>query len=363
MSLVERQPITADYRESARHLFGPVADFMMLGGSSLIILPILLLLPVDQVKPGFVAATFLLSLVINYPHFAVSYRIFYENFATKVAAGHSPDPTLRYRYVFAGIVAPVVIVAVMLSAILRGDGQTLAWSFNVMVFFVGWHYVKQGYGMAMVDAVLKKRFFSDSEKKTFLANGYAVWFTAWALSNRTDDVIDYLGVDVANWKFPGVVLAAAVAATVATSAATARILIRRALQGAPTAWTGVTAYLVSLYAWIILMRLNPIVLIVVPALHSLQYLTIVKRYQTNRHAAGASKSSWRAQYGRSIVLGLAMFLAVPILLDRTVSFDEAALGALPFSFMFMIGINVHHYFLDNVMWRRGNPEVSEHLFA
>jgi hypothetical protein len=23
---------------------------------------------------------------------------------------------------------------------------------------------------------------------------------------------------------------------------------------------------------------------------------------------------------------------------------------------------VHHYFLDNVMWRRGNPEVSKYLF-
>jgi len=23
---------------------------------------------------------------------------------------------------------------------------------------------------------------------------------------------------------------------------------------------------------------------------------------------------------------------------------------------------VHHYFLDNVMWRRGNPEVAKYLF-
>jgi hypothetical protein len=24
---------------------------------------------------------------------------------------------------------------------------------------------------------------------------------------------------------------------------------------------------------------------------------------------------------------------------------------------------VHHYFLDNVMWRRGNPDVRNNLFA
>jgi hypothetical protein len=32
-------------------------------------------------------------------------------------------------------------------------------------------------------------------------------------------------------------------------------------------------------------------------------------------------------------------------------------------FLFYIFINVHHYFLDNVMWRRGNPDVQKHLFA
>jgi hypothetical protein len=31
--------------------------------------------------------------------------------------------------------------------------------------------------------------------------------------------------------------------------------------------------------------------------------------------------------------------------------------------MFYIFINIHHYFLDNVMWRRGNPDVQQHIFA
>jgi len=26
-------------------------------------------------------------------------------------------------------------------------------------------------------------------------------------------------------------------------------------------------------------------------------------------------------------------------------------------------INIHHYLLDNVMWRKGNPDVGHHLFA
>jgi hypothetical protein len=38
------------------------------------------------------------------------------------------------------------------------------------------------------------------------------------------------------------------------------------------------------------------------------------------------------------------------------------LGSTLFLFTFWIFINIHHYFLDNVMWRRGNPEVSKYLF-
>jgi hypothetical protein len=37
-----------------------------------------------------------------------------------------------------------------------------------MVFFTGWHYVKQGYGMLMVSSVLTRSFYNEAEKKIFL---------------------------------------------------------------------------------------------------------------------------------------------------------------------------------------------------
>lgn len=30
--------------------------------------------------------------------------------------------------------------------------------------------------------------------------------------------------------------------------------------------------------------------------------------------------------------------------------------------LFWVFINVHHYLLDTVMWRKGNPDVKRHLF-
>jgi len=46
-------------------------------------------------------------------------------------------------------------------------------------------------------------------------------------------------------------------------------------------WNGIIAYLTTLYLWVIFVRVNPLVLAVVPTFHSLQYLAVVWRYQIN----------------------------------------------------------------------------------
>ena len=43
--------------------------------------------------------------------------------------------------------------------------------------------------------------------------------------------------------------------------------------------------------------------------------------------------------------------------------NKRAFGPSLFLFMFYIFINIHHYFLDNVMWRRGNPDVQQYIFS
>ena len=52
-----------------------------------------------------------------------------------------------------------------------------------------------------------------------------------------------------------------------------------------------------------------------------------------------------------MVLGALGFWGLPILLDNLVPYNQEIFGATVFFFMFWIFINVHHYFLDNVMWR------------
>ena len=54
---------------------------------------------------------------------------------------------------------------------------------------------------------------------------------------------------------------------------------------------------------------------------------------------------------------------LPRSFDSFMPYDRHLLGPSLFLFAFYIFINIHHYFLDNVMWRRGNPDVQQYLFA
>ncbi|MEW6633328.1 MAG: hypothetical protein AB1440_20860 [Pseudomonadota bacterium] len=361
-----------------KYLFGPVADFLMLGGSAFLILPVLFLVPLEY--EGLLAATMVfVAYLVNYPHFAHSYQIFYRNFARKVS-GDGYDRSLQLRYIFAGIVVPLIMGAFFVYGAATSNTHLLGFAANAMFFFVGWHYVKQGYGMLMVDAVLKRKFFDERDKKVLLVNSYAVWILAWLQTNTAVTQGQYYGLQYYTFAAPSWIVDLALLAAVASTATTILMLVNRwRRNGGALPYNGIVAYVASLYLWILIARINLLWLLVVPALHSLQYLAVVWRYQTNveRDVVDAEKDPepkalsvlgplYRLRVLGFIVGGAALgylgFWLIPFVLTALIPYDKAVLGSSLFFFIVLIFINVHHYFLDNVMWRRGNPEVSRYLF-
>jgi hypothetical protein len=358
-------------------LFHPLVDFFCLGGGSLLLLlPLLLVPPTPELRADFGYWTLVAANLINHPHFAHSYQIFYSGFHGK-AFGETFEPDLRRRYVFAGIVVPALLLCYLLATIASGSATALGYAGNAMAFLVGWHYVKQGYGMAMLDAVLKRRFFTPVEKKVLLWNGYACWLLSWLLANRIVSQTDYWGLAYYSFATPdwliGLAMAAAVGATVVFLA---MVLRKGQSAGWRLPWNGLLAYAVSLYLWLIVVRISPLLLFCVPAFHSLQYLVVVWRYQLNRTNAAPDAVTRPGRLLPSVgSVRLAVFLALGILLgwlgfwglpawlNGAIAYDRAALGPTVFLFVFWIFINIHHYFLDNVMWRRENPETRRFLFG
>jgi hypothetical protein len=134
--------------------------------------------------------------------------------------------------------------------------------------------------------------------------------------------------------------------------------------------------LVTLYLWVVFVRIHPVFLAVVPTFHSLQYLAVVWRYQLNAEPGTAvlpARADWRGflkawsktaagRLALFIALGIALgylgFVAAPKYLDAVGTYNREIFGNYLFMFIFSIFINVHHYFLDNVMWRRENPQMK-----
>jgi hypothetical protein len=355
-----------------------VTDFLLLGGLSLLLLPVALALPNNLSHEVWLGTT-ILALLINHPHFAHSYQLFYRGYRDK-AFGPDYKRSLRLRYMIAGLAVPLMLAAFLTGTTAVGDLRVMGLAANAMGFFVGWHYVKQGYGMLIVDGVMRKQFFTESEKRVILYNSYAVWALTWLTANTTYSERSMFGVEHYSLGLPIGLLLTAAAITLVTSVATGVVFFKkwRASNGRLPV-NGVVAYLVTLYLWMVFVRIDPIWMLVVPALHSLQYLTVVWRYEMNRQMASddaldrprsplAARLLGRMQLvrfagfvGVGIVLGLLGFWLVPLGLEFTVPVGVAA-AASPFLFSFWIFINVHHYFIDNVMWRSENPDIKKYLF-
>jgi hypothetical protein len=324
----------------------------------------------------------LLSFALNYPHFAHSYQIFYRSFGRK-AFGRDYHPVLRARHIVAGVVVPAALVLFFVVSVSSDDARLLGYGANLMFLLVGWHYVKQGYGILMVDAVFKRQFFQNADKLVFRLNGYAIWFLAWLSGNTAVSRHEFLTLQYYTFEAPAIALNLMGVLAAVTGVATVWILVRRwQANGRSLPYNGVCAYVASLYFWRLFFfwEIDPIWLLVVPALHSLQYLAVVWRYQIGyeKDRLGANEPlRWglpRSLGGKKYQLNMALFVllgvilgalgfwAIPIFLQVAVAYDADIFGASMFMFMFFIFINVHHYFLDNVMWRRENPDVRRYLF-
>jgi hypothetical protein len=379
MALVDAAANVAE-RRPARSFFSPLIDFLCLGGGSLLLLPVLILAIPDTFNGQALFLAVLLANVINNPHFANSYQIFYRNFRA-VAGGAEIDRALRNRYVAAGIIVPVALVLFFVIALLQPDARMLGYGGNAMTFFVGWHYVKQGYGMLMVDAALKKSFFSEAHKKVLLWNAYLGWIAAWLHANDTVAARDLWGLAYATFQVPDPLMWAAFAGLAATSLGSLVVLVRHArAQGGKVPVNGIAAYIAALYPWLFLAS-EPVLGALIPAMHSLQYLVIVWRFQLNvengkADATAPARNTVLAKLrlrqatqrfagflARGLVLGVLGFWVLPYLLSRYMPYDRALYGEHLYFFLFLIFINIHHYFIDNAMWRKENPYTLKHLFA
>jgi hypothetical protein len=374
-------PAAAFWRSRPGYLFHPFADFLLAGGASIpcALVVFLLLGDTGALAPRVLAFTSALQLLINYPHFAHSYQMLYAGYGRRVF-GPDTDRLTRFRYLWAGIAAPGLMAVFFAFATVQGDATTISYAVNVMVFFVGWHYVKQGYGVLVVLSALRKIYFTAGEKRVLLINAYAVWLCSWLMANAYLAQDRRWGIVATTFDMPDwLVLAGKVGAALTTAAAVSVLFRRVVLARKPVSINGMVGYGCAIYLWLLAAGIDLVFLYMIPAFHSLQYLAFVWRFQLNKSQACGGRRRWvewlglrsnlhgPAAFAAFVLLGGVLgwlgFLGLPGLLDFVVPYDPAVWSTALFIFIFTIFINVHHYFIDNVIWRRGNDELRRYLLA
>jgi hypothetical protein len=132
--------------------------------------------------------------------------------------------------------------------------------------------------------------------------------------------------------------------------------------------------MVSIYLWFFPGFKHPVFDYSIPFFHSLQYLALAGQFKFNQVAAQlgpaegeARRKLWLRKFAGYwfvvFLLGLVGFVGLPGGLDALglLPWDHQ-LGPTPFTAMIIVFINVHHYFIDNVIWRASNPEIRKYLF-
>jgi hypothetical protein len=121
---------------------------------------------------------------------------------------------------------------------------------------------------------------------------------------------------------------------------------------------------VAMYVWWIpALRQHEFYFLLVPFFHSLQYLVVVGKLEHARvHASVHREVTLTAIAALAVIAGWLTFDLVPSVLDKWLgTFD--AWHIFFFFTAAMLFINIHHYCLDNALWRFRDPTVRRHLLA
>jgi hypothetical protein len=307
-----------------------------------------------------------LAFAANHPHFLASYALLYGDFRKEIFR--------RPRYFWAAAVVPSSLGLAMIYAFARGRVDLIGHGLNLMGFLVGWHYVKQVFGCIVVTSARRGLFYGSWERRVILGNLFSLWALSWIQGQIGRTPLVFYGIVYPGLHLPVQLLGLVYPLVVMSAAGVVGVHVGKYVnEGVKPSAPGMAA-LGALYVWYLPTFSHPSFAYLIPFFHSLQYLAFVWSFKKNQVAqrvhdleGPAQRLGWVryfAVWGIIVVwLGAMSFDWVPKFLDSQSLLRNPALGTSPFVAAFLMFINIHHYFIDNVIWRSDNEEIKRHLFA
>jgi hypothetical protein len=380
---------------AARSLTTRFFDFWLLGGASVFVWLTMFVLQhfrsswaIDHWFKDLSVTAVSLTLIVNNPHFLVSYKLAYSRgrsfiaanswqlavvpallvalFAVAYAKFDAPTATMvPLAGNLAGIIGSWGLGTAALSTPRFGDFLfTLA--FNAMFFTVGWHYTKQTFGCMMVYANFDGYRLTPRQRTLIKWNLLSVWWLNFTWGNLRQTQLTFSDFKYYSFDLPDALLpitACSVAAGLAL--VVYQVFYRNYTRSRQLPSANVLVPFVAMYVWWMpFTRQQEFYLLLTPLFHSLQYLAFVYKLEDSRLKTTSSHYELRATALTIgiVVAGWLSFEYIPATMDAWLG----TFNAWRMFFFFtaaMLFINIHHYFIDNVLWRFKDPVVRKYLLA
>lgn len=369
---------------SSRALISPQADFWLLGGFSIAMLSVVGLLTSGWLgqdwTPQIIQPLFMtfiaLQFVVNYPHFAYSYQLFYKDFLVYLRSPEAETGS-KVRLLVAGIIVPAALVAYMTLTGLLQSKQLMGYSLTLYIFLSAWHYSKQGYGALITMSVYKRIFYGNWQKRILYVNAYLAPLYAFSSIDftRKSPYAPDSGVALFIPPVPPILHSALQAAFCLSTLLALGVFIRVWLvEKKGFSVNGFVGYVSGCYVWLIIPVYSFFLATFIPFFHSLQYLPFVYKFKKSE-LQSREKSFTPEQKGRKlaavlmgifilagIALGALFFDGIPKAFDSLMAPWTGAVSGTFFAIAFTVIINIHHFFIDHAFWRRDNKAMQNYLF-
>ena len=315
----------------------------------------------------------ILALLINFPHVLASYRILYRSKAQV--------NKFRWSAIYVPCILLVLCTATLIALVAPTDtSQSVRFQFEAVVnsksgfasyvfsglsvinvVYLGWHYNLQGWRMTEAFGDLHGIQFSSREQRMIKSGFLAMVFTHAVLFLSWSPLIQ---VQFFKTLLPMLTLVlpliggfAFVCGGLGFHSAYKRTRKRIPINSmTPWAVSFFWYYLVTQYHYVFGIA------VVVQVAHALQYLSFSNRVERNMQLAKNHKAKVVKLVGLMLVLICCGYL-VFIVPGVVIMVNNWSLHLL-FAFnLLVIGINIHHYFMDGEIWKASNLDMQRTLFA
>jgi uncharacterized membrane protein YhdT len=236
-------------------------------------------------------------------------------------------------------------------------------AFNLMVFTIGWHYTKQVFGCMMVYAHFDGYVLTGAQRTLTKWALLSIWGMSFVDNNIAGAFRTFGGFSYSSLDLPDI---AAPISEIIVGLGFVLVLykvfyVHYKTTGQRPGPNLVVPFVAMYVWWLPQTRQDEFYFLMIPLFHSLQYLAFAYKMEDSRLRSVQHREARATLTIAGVVIaGWLAFEFVPDTLDSRLGTHDAW-GLSFFMIAAMLFINIHHYFIDNVVWRFKDPQVRAYL--